>query len=542
VGYCGGPACVGVLLAIGFACSAAEARAADRVAADAAYGVVVEGSGPRLRPSPQWQSERSNHAEHALLDFNCDGNRDFLTSSPFADVRTAGGLISDAGAVWVAFGKKNGQLKNGVQITLAAFGIDPQPGDQFGVSVAAGQFDLDDCTDLAVGVNGFDAEFGTLSSAGAVAVLRGSPTGLAPWMLIEGSKANTLMGTSVAFGNFDGEPGDELAVGGPGRSIGSTVGAGWVEAFSASYLRGESDEAPQSWSLAPLKGVPQEGGFWGWTLLANDLNSDGFCDLVVGAEFSDGVRGGGNVIYGSPKGLSKKGNQRLFLQTGQPGDRAFHAATALDLDGDGFRDLLFTVPGRDEATGIGLAVLSSAKGLTSKALVFENEAGEPGDFYGWSVGGFGEPGRLSILFGSPGADLRVDGEDLEEGGGLTMVTARYLPEKSSFSLLNDKIKVGRVGPKRVQETTWGRTSHAGWSLNIQEGRRASTEDVWLGAPGVTCDDQGGSGLVLHFLAKTKASLDRAKVRNARGFCSGEPLFVDLPIVEGDEFGSVFPNQ
>ena len=96
-----------------------------------------------------------------------------------------------------------------------------QDGDEFGYALAAGNFDGDSWTDLAIGVPG-ESELGTTES-GAVQVLYGGAVGLTTngdQFLVESSidadvDAFDRLGMALVAGDFDGDGRDDLAMGAP---------------------------------------------------------------------------------------------------------------------------------------------------------------------------------------------------------------------------------------------------------------------------------------------------------------------------------------
>ena len=90
-----------------------------------------------------------------------------------------------------------------------------------------------------------------------------------------------------------------------------------------------------------------------------DFDGDGFTELAVGAA-ADSVSGqpsagAVNVIYGSARGLSERGDQqftkvpRAIAGTAMPGARFGAPLAAGDLDADGFADLAIRAPGETSA-------------------------------------------------------------------------------------------------------------------------------------------------------------------------------------------------
>src|SRR5439155_11277889 len=90
--------------------------------------------------------------------------------------------VTDAGAVIIYYGKASGLSQDTPQpqtlsLPLASRGGNlAQAGARFGSALAAGDFDGDGFTDLAVGVPFEDV--GTATDAGAIGVGRGSATGI----------------------------------------------------------------------------------------------------------------------------------------------------------------------------------------------------------------------------------------------------------------------------------------------------------------------------------------------------------------------------
>ena len=112
-------------------------------------------------------------------DFDGDGHDDLVVGVPYETV----GTLTSAGNVHVLYGRDNGLALSG-NLLLEQDHPDisnaSEIGDRFGRSLAAGDFNGDPYTDLAIGAPGEDIAIftNTYVDAGAVNVIYGSATGL----------------------------------------------------------------------------------------------------------------------------------------------------------------------------------------------------------------------------------------------------------------------------------------------------------------------------------------------------------------------------
>ncbi|MFI9617254.1 FG-GAP repeat domain-containing protein [Streptomyces sp. NPDC052023] len=164
-------------------------------------------------------------------DFNGDGTRDTVIADPEATV----GGAERAGSVHVVYGGGKGTLE--LTQALASVPDVPEPGDQFGFSLAVYDANLDGCSDLVVGIPYED--IGTVQDGGSVHLLYGATTGLGSGVAAKefyqgtgnplggGQEAQDWTGYAVAAGKTSGGT-PFLLIGEPGEDVGTVQDAGMI--------------------------------------------------------------------------------------------------------------------------------------------------------------------------------------------------------------------------------------------------------------------------------------------------------------------------
>jgi len=409
-------------------------------------------------------------------DFNGDGKDDLAIGVDGESV----GSITFAGGVEVIYGASGGLsatsplpdqfwTQDSANIEDSA-----EPSDEFGNSLATGDFNGDGKDDLAIGVQ--REEVGSIPSAGGVEVIYGSSGGLSAtsplpdqfWTqdspdINDHADQFDRFGNSLATGDFNGDGKDDLAIGVADEDVGTIGDAGGVEVIygSSAGLSATSPRADQFWTQDSLdiNDHADPGDAFGFSLASGDFNNDGRDDLAIGVQ-SESVgsilgAGGVEVIYGSSAGLSAtspradqfwmQGNSKVE-NSPEDSDNFGWALTSGDFNGDGKDDLAIGVPnegiGSKGAAGGVEVIYGSSAGLSTSSPIADqfwtqdspdiNDHADPGDSFGLSLtsGDFNNDGKDDLAVGvekeSAGSILNAGAVEVIYGSsaGLSATTPR----------------------------------------------------------------------------------------------------------------------
>lgn len=292
------------------------------------------------------------------------------------------------------------------------------PGQRWGSAVSgAGDMNRDGFADIAVG-SFHDATNGV--RAGRVAIYLGGPGGPSgtPAFELFGDAAGDSLGFALAAaGDVNGDRYDDLAIGAPGDSgargsativygggtppftwarfgIGSLAGEGFGRALAG---RGDMDAdgyadvavgAPRAnygvvnaGGVAVYRGGPSgligAGGqvragelpfdFFGASVSWGDLSGDGRSDLVVGAPGEDSTAANQGAVYAyvtaADGTLPAIASSKLITAQTNRLERGASVAANGDLNGDGFADIVFGMPG--SLSGAGMVSFAAGGGVVN---------------------------------------------------------------------------------------------------------------------------------------------------------------------------------
>jgi len=324
-------------------------------------------------------------------DFNGDGYDDLAVGAP--------GYHNQDGAVFVMYGGGEGGLYR--DNASRFLGSD---GERFGEALAKADFDANGVYDLVVGApEANTATYIMPIRSGRIQILYG-PLDMPFVRMVEWTQSGTGQGISetgdefgaaLIAGDFNGDGGDDLAIGAPGEdNVVDDRGAVNVLYNDGSDL---STRGAQVWLVGE-----DEGDWSGFALAAGDFNCDGADDLAIGSPYHDysGTRlmedaGEVDILFGSQtRGLTDNGWLSFGAVNARYNKYLGYALLAGDFNGDECMDLIMGIPGfsSDGHTSDGAIEIrygTSSGDFLAPVLLTQNElahvAAEDGDDFGYTL-------------------------------------------------------------------------------------------------------------------------------------------------------------
>ena len=314
-----------------------------------------------------------------------------------------------------------------------------QPYGYLGWSVAtAGDVNADGYSDIIVSAHSYDA---VESNAGRAYVFHGSADGLsasADWWA-DGDQANAKFGYSVATaGDVNGDGYSDVIIGAPYYDDTYTDGG-------ATYVYHGSDtglsETPDWTSFVGGLGV--ENSEFGYSVAtAGDVNGDGFTDVVIGAPRWTSDQGIVFFFLGSSSGLN---SWIQAVGSALPRRLGCSVATAGDVNGDGYSDVIVggELGSQGEASEGWVGVKLGCPIGVSDGFFWVGESNNAYARFGNSVGTAGDvngDGYSDIIVG---AYQYSHGESFEGGAFVWFGSAEGLgpngtPENADWSVESDQ--------------------------------------------------------------------------------------------------------
>lgn len=313
-------------------------------------------------------------------DFNGDGTADLAMGAPETDA----GAGLDQGAVYVFFGGSSFQSANASQADAVFTGAAGD--DLFGTSLTALDYDGDGIDDLVVGAPQIEAGNGTVYLFRGSATFTGRSASAANSSVV-GESLGDEFGATLAAGNVDGSPGDDLLVGAPGSAAGGS--AGDDETGSVYVFSGGTTTLPTAITArARIDGVEGQDRF-GAELQSADLDDDQNDEIVVGAPFAFGIhqvqsgvlyvfRGGTGIV-----GSLSETNALHAISAPLEGTEFGRLQPLLDVTGDGIADLAVYAPLAEHTAALNSGALYLFHGSsTFDAVIDQRIDGVDDEFLG----------------------------------------------------------------------------------------------------------------------------------------------------------------
>ena len=300
-------------------------------------------------------------------DMNGDGYADLITGAP--------GAATGNGAAYVYLGTGVGTAL----IAVSGIAVTGLSGERLGQSVSlAGDVNGDGFADVIVGSPNYSG------NKGKVQVFRGSSPLLLDAAHLLWSKVGLVAGDHSGAavhtaGDVNGDGISDLLFAAPDRG-----GMGVVSIFY-----GSTDLLPSICQWSKL-GMQAQGNLGRSVSSAGDVNGDGYSDMIIGGPGLAGGLGKAMLYMGSATGLSAT---PAWSGVGENTDDLYGhvVASAGDVNGDGYGDVIVGAPGFPNYTWRGKAYLYLGSSTGLSAIPAWTKTGENvGDRFAYGAAGAGD--------------------------------------------------------------------------------------------------------------------------------------------------------
>jgi hypothetical protein len=337
------------------------------------------------------------HSVAGAGDVNGDGYADVIVGAVGYDKVGA----TQSGAAYVYYGGSSG-----VSSTWDWKMEGSSKDDRFGYSVAgAGDVNGDGYADVIIGAKYFGNDNPGDWHQGAAYVYHGSASGLNEiiwdWLEVGENDADRFGESVVGAGDVNGDGYADVIIG--AGEVGANEGRAYVYRGGSGGLA-----ADPNWT----NDGESNNSYFGFSVAgAGDVNGDGYADIVVGAIGFSSDTGKAYAYYGMgdiPSDADQWGEEGIST-----GDQfGFSLASAGDVNGDGYADVIIGAQGFNSSQGRVYVYLGAASGLPAFPLWHAD--GENGnDWFGGSVAAAGDvngDGYADIIVGARGYDDGANGE------------------------------------------------------------------------------------------------------------------------------------
>ena len=425
-----------------------------------------------------WSAVRQIRVGYAAADFNGDGYADILAGAPYynGDIGKVyliqwNGTILQKVTQWTGsagaylgqclnfMGDYNGDGKTDIAIgdpehNQVQMHISNQDGfpetdywmaygstESFGSAMAGGDFNGDGYDDLAIGAQGYS------NSRGKIYLYFGNALGTSNNIIASGAgDAEWLrLGASLVMADVNNDGYDDLIAGAPGENDSTPDGLVYI------YFGSSTPDLSYDVLL-----TMNTQTFFGYEVAADDINGDGYADIVVGAPgYDQGANTDTGAVYVFQGGESISGTPTVTLISEFTGINNFKAGYSVDcgdVTGDGLADVLIGSPGYYGGQHGAFWLYPGTSGASVSLGTYSFFDGNTGFYAGQCVsvaGDINRDGRNDIMYVIPGADPLGSNE-----GQIKIMWGAASPSSANGTTFNGESGSEQLGGRQFDGATF----------------------------------------------------------------------------------------